>query len=518
MKNIKIYFTLFMLVLFGVSCFEDDSNYEYNTLKRHVMCFYITGGTAYWGEPIIAYPSKVRGNYGIFKKNEVLDSTYANRLRWEYFCPKLSSDPYTPICTTMVLNMDLWKHENVVMNTNYEVLLRATDSLGNYYDYTFNIKYNYKYTGGWFVLTKEGGNSVVSLATQSGSDWTINHDLRALMGEPALGTNPTGLCGGSSSIYPDGIYVFQSPEAVALNSNTYATATTITDMFQGGNVPAGLDPITIKKVNHGSLGVIWNRDGKLYSKMFAQNKWANELFSQKTVRYNGVDMSCQFLLEGATQDFCVYDDKLHGFYGVCGAWVYQTGYVFPIKGPSGNKNLENPLPEPNDLSAFDVLHAESLGGSDGSVRSILKEKATGKIYFYQFDFSWDDFWYNDIAAANKLEFIEITGDANYFTDGTLYAFTYSDPYLFFVPESSKKDLYYMDKNTGRIALFMSLPAEITRIKFQGSSNSVLGVACKDNKLYILNVADTNFDSSDEEKITTTLDFSTYGEIVDFYKK
>ena len=338
------------------------------------------------------------------------------------------------------------------------------------------------------------------------------------MGEPALGTNPTGLFGGSSDIYPDGIYIAQDPEIVAVNTNTYTTTTTLTDMFQGGNIPAGIDPITIKKVSHGSLGVIWNRDGKLYSKMFAQNKWANELFSQKTVQYNGEDINCRFLLEGATQDVCVYDDKLHGFYGVCGAWVYQTGYVFPIKGPSGNKNLENPLPEPNDLSAFDVLHAESLGGSDGSVRSILKEKATGKIYFYQFDFSWDDFWYNDIAAANKLEFIEITGDANYFTDGTLYAFTYSDPYLFFVPESSKKDLYYMDKNTGRIALFMSLPAEITRIKFQGSSNSVLGVACKDNKLHILNVADTNFDSSDEEKITTTLDFSTYGEIVDFYKK
>jgi len=100
----------------------------------------------------------------------------------------------------------------------------------------------------------------------------------------------------------------------------------------------------------------------------------------------------------------------------------------------------------------------------------------------------------------------------------LYAFTYNDNYLFFVPESDKKSLYYYDQTTGRSALFLTFPEEITRIKFQGSSNSVLGVACKDNKLYILNVADTNFDSSDEEKITTTLDFSTYGEIVDFYKK
>ena len=82
----------------------------------------------------------------------------------------MSTDPYTPICTTMVLNMELWKNENVVMNTNYEVLLRATDSLGNIYDKTFNIKYNYKYTGGWCVLTDEGGNSVISLATQSGDN------------------------------------------------------------------------------------------------------------------------------------------------------------------------------------------------------------------------------------------------------------------------------------------------------------------------------------------------------------
>ena len=142
MKNIKIYFTLFMLVLLGVSCFEDDSNYEYNTLKRHIMCMQISGGTAYWGEPIVVTPTSFNGSGGIFR-NQKIDSTWANRLRWEYFCPQLSTDAYTPICTTMVLNMELWKNENVVMNKRYSVLLRATDSLGNIYDKTFDIRYSF---------------------------------------------------------------------------------------------------------------------------------------------------------------------------------------------------------------------------------------------------------------------------------------------------------------------------------------------------------------------------------------
>jgi len=513
MKNIKIYFTLFMLVCLGVSCFKDDGNYEYNTVKRYVNVITVSGGTAYWGEPIVVTPTNFSSGAGIFK-NAAIDSTWANRVRWEYFCANLADDPYTPICTTMVLNMDLWKNEKMVMNTNYEVILRVTDSLGNYYDKNFNIKYNYKYTSGWCVLTKEGSNSVLSLATQSGDDWTINHDLRALMGEPALGTNPTGIFSG-----PDGMYITQSPEMVALNVNTYKTYKTLADMFQGGNVPTGVEPVNITRV-YGSLGLILNKDGKLYTKIFQQNKWDNELFSQRTLQYNGVDMSCRFLLEAGTnwQDVIVYDDKLHGFYAVIGAWLYTTGKVFPIKAPSGNKDLENPLPEPNDLSAFDVLHAEAIKSSDGTIRSILKEKATGKVYFYQVDWYWDDYWYEDSPLPRKLTFNEITENAQNFSEGTLYAFTYNDNYLFFVPESDKKSLYYYDQTTGRSALFLTFPEEITRIKFQGSSNSVLGVACKDNKLHILNVADTNFDSSDEEKITTTLDFSTYGEIVDFYKK
>jgi len=511
MKAIKIYFTLFLLVFLGVSCFEDDSNYTYKDVSYSDGSIVVTQSAAIWGKPIVITPKSIDGSAeGVYKGMD-LDSTFATRMTWKYFCPELTGDPQIPICTTMVFNMDLWKHERVAMGTANTILLQATDSLGNVYDTEITVKYDYLYKRGWFVLTNEEGQSVLSLVDQSN---VLNHDIRTLSNLPVIGSGPKRMFRG-----PDGTYIVQESGMVALNENTWATAKTLPEMFQNEEVPEGLFPVYVGRI-YGSLAILVNEDGKLYSKVYQQNKYDTEKFSKKTVQYNGVDLYAHFVFDywDWWQTFIVYSENLKGFYGVNGAWLYIAGTTYPILGPEWNE--EGALPNPDDLSGYAMIHAGIVEWEYGVTRSIIRDTATSEIYFYQFDFDNESAISEEHPRAYDLTFIKVVDGEKYFSQEPVCCeFTPTDNYLFFVPGNAKKDLCYLDCRTGLIGVFHSFEDDITCMKFQNESNTVLGVATA-KKLYVLNVDDSRFEETDmKKKITQTFDFSEYGgDIVSIFRK
>ena len=496
MKNINICLTLLLFVFLGISCFEDDSNYDYGTAvyDDYSITMDAIPTSFLWGEPVVVRPLEVTsGPYA----GQELDST---KFRWEYYSANFGEDITTPICTTFTFKRDLWK-EGAVINTSYTFLLRAIDDYGNIYDRNFSVKYGYVLptSARWAILC-EGNNRESIIHNITGTDtstFRVFNDCAKIMGHPSIGSGPKSIFFADNGFNVFGV-VQESNDMMLIHPYTYATYRTLDQLFQGGTVPAGVKPQYDMIVN-GCLGVMWNTDGKLYSKIFtAKAQYSKEKFSERTLKHeDGSEVNCQFLLtndENPSQrkDLIVYDGTKKGMYLVCGKDLKNAGKVVPILAPASNANLAVPLPEPNDLSEFEVLYAESQSHAINTWYAFLKKD--GKMYYYEYTFATDSYYSPKVARATAIKFYEITDfmAQDFPTNTKLYDLGRTGQYLFFVPNSDKKSIYYYDTKTNKGGVFMKFEndgdEEITRIKCMYASTATksyyMGVA-RGNKFYTI---------------------------------
>ena len=524
MKNIKIYLTLLLFVFLGISCFKDDSNYDYGTLefKERSITMETYPASFTLGQPVILRPKEF--TYGPYAYQEI-DST---KFRWEYYAPNFSKDPTKPICTTMTFIRDLGS-EGAVVNTSYTIILRAIDDYGNVYDQNLSVKYGpaIPYSSRWAILA-EGDNreSIVHLITGTDtSNFKVYNNCAQMVGSPSLGTGPKSIWYADNGLNHFGIEQ-ESSKMEIISVYTFATLRSLEQLFQGGVVPAGVSPKYDMMVN-GSLGVLWNNDGKLYSKIVTnKSAYSKEKFSTKTLTHeDGTEVNCQFLLtkeENPTQrkDFLVYDRNKKGIFMVCGQDLKTAGKVVPIYAPTSNANLAEPLPEPYDLSDYEVLYSESQGYYIDRWYNFLKKD--GKLYYYYFVFPTANYHTQKIARATSIIMREIIDFPNEFpTDPKLYDLQPAGNYLLFVPNSDKKSIYYYDTRSNAVGVFMTFEGgeDITDIHWDYKSTATsakrLGVA-RGNKFYILN------SSEDAMKPSVAFDAKIVGEfefnekVVDFF--
>ena len=528
MKNIKIYLTLLLFVFLGISCFKDDSNYDFGTRVYDDASITMDAiPTFTLGDPVIVRPKEFKS--GPYAYQEI-DST---KFRWEYYAPNFSEDPTVPICTTMTFKRDLSK-EGAVVNTSYSMLLRAIDDYGNVYDCTFSVKYGPKipYSSRWAILA-EGNNreSIMHLITGTDtSNFKVYNNCAKLVGSPSLGTGPQRIWYADNGMGHVGL-VQESSKMEIISVYTFATYRSLSQLFQGGVVPAGVNPVYDMTIQ-GAVSLLWNNDGKLYTKIHIPNTSSNAnnalntKFTEKTLKHDdGSEVNCGFIItkeENPRQrkDVIIYDKTKNGFFLVCGKDLKNAGKVVPIYAPTSNANLAEPLPEPYNLSGYEVIYAESQGYAINTHYAFLRKD--GKLYYYCITFATDSYYSPKVARATKLVMNEITDFPDEFpTDPKLYDIQPAGTYLFFVPKSDKKSIYYYDMNTNKVRVYMRFEGgeDITRIHCDYMSTATkatkLGVA-KGNKFYILNAASgyLHQDVLFEDKIIGEFEFDE--KVVDFF--
>ena len=490
MKNIKIYFTLFLFVLFAVSCFEDDSNYEYGTaiLEENSIEMDVKTNGYTWGTPIVVKPTKFKK--GPYAELETIDST---KFRWEYYLPDFAEDPSVPVCTTFTFQRELWK-EGAVLSTSYSGMLRAIDSLGNKFDASFSVKYaGYAYptSNRWVLLAENSaGESVLHLVqgTTDTSKLVVYKDIAK------VGSGPRRI------YFAPNYSVFGVEEASSgltyVHPYTYATYRTPEQFFEGGAIPAG-EVLKEELSLNGSIGLMWCQSGKVFVKIFEKKADHSKVrYSTATLKHeDGTDVDCGYILtryENAyvRTDLVIYDKTRKGLYHVCGKDLKHAGKVVPVLAPTSNVNL----PEPNNLDGYDVLYAEMDGYYQKYYNMILRKD--GKYYYYQVTYAIADYYTSKIARSTQIKFNEITDYSLGFADDVnLYDIESNPRYIYFVPDLDRKSIYYYDFNTQKVGVYMKFDGgdNITRISFRNDNASYqpktyMGVA-KGKEFYLLNAAD-----------------------------
>ena len=519
MKNIKICFTLLLLVLLGVACFEDESNYEYgtaifesNSIKTDVK----SSGYA-WGTTIVVKPTEF--SKGLYADLETIDST---KFRWEYYSADFAEDPTVPICTTFTFQRDLW-NEGAVLNTAYTMLVRAIDSLGNVFDGIFSVKYSgyaYPTLNRWVLLARGSeGQSVIHLV----SGITDTAAFKVYKDVATMGSGPRSI------FFTNNWNVFgvqeESSGMTYMHPYTYALYRTPGQLFASGSVPAG-EKLKKDVTVNGCISLAWCESGKVYYKIHEnKSKYSSVKYPEKTLKHeDGTEVDCGVLLgrdqsEASRQNIVLYDKTKKGLYLVCGKDLKTAGKVVPVLPPV---NYDGPLPS-NNMDGYELLYGEMNGYDSKSYNMILKKD--GKYYHYQVYFLDTDYYTAKVARSSNIILNEIVdnplGCAN---DFMLYDIAQKPEYIFFVPELDRKSIYYYDLATGKTGVYMQFEGEgdINHIHFRLDNFSYqpktfLGVA-KGKKFYLLNAAAAYMQPTVafEDKIMGEFEFDT--EIVGFTYK
>lgn len=488
------------LVLFGilalVSCLDDKGNYEYDDVSANKISIRLSSSTssAYLGEAITFSPSLVIAN------PERADT---NVFKWEYYF-----NGYGLVCTTRYMNHVF---EDAKVGT-VEGILRALDTTtGQSYTYNLSFKYLNPYNQGWLLLLKDGNKSKLNLVKKLNDEWRMDNDLTRLLHNVDLGTNPQKLVYNYTT-YRNEVRIFQDQDVI-LEGDNYEQVGTFEEEFFGNKYPEGFEPSYVTTTG-GKVSAILGTNGDVYTKIFYdKTTYPSERWMERVLQDNGRKLNVQHLISGiplssSVYNLLVYDRDSSSFYLIGGnGFNANTGSLFRLDPPEGWSADSSFAPSPRDLSEYDVLYCALRYPSSTNMNlfTILRKKTSNEYFFYGFEYRSNSY---NTEVSNMYYKKVPDGVAGMLGDGAMYRVTkgtrVSDPiYLFIVPSSERKSLYYCNVllPSPELILYENFQEDITALNMNYNTDTELGVGLANNNFYVLNVTrELLTGSSNEDKI------------------
>ena len=494
-KNI-LFFVCSALLL--ASCFDDDGNYTYVVDNNKISFKYASStSTAYIGDPIVFEP--------IITNDSLIDTTL---YRWEYHF-----HPYGLVCTTRVMSHVF---EDIKVATSLTGIVRAINTQ-NGFSYTYNISASYKniWDIGWLVLADNNGASELSLVKAKDTIWVTDQNLTQLINQQALGSNPKKLI--SSDAQRAEVRVIQGSGNVILQNVDYHQLGTFEAEFNSGAYPAGFVP-KFFTASGGNVAAIQGEDGRTYVKIFnSATVYLSEKWFDQPMSYEGTTLDIQYLLNisektSAIKSLMAYDKASSKFFLVAGnGFNATTGAFLPI----GSQISDETIPLPSNLSAYDneFCILRNSAANNLEVFSVLKEKATGDYYYYNFKLAASN--YNSLYATNiTLEPVPAEVAAA-MKEGTRYMMpptttTATKSHLFIINPDEPNTLYVTNtamKANSKLEVYKTFSSPITAMKAhctQTLDKLTMGIGLQNGVFNIcninLNVLDDLESATDEDKI------------------
>lgn len=503
-RNIKIFFGLIIGAILLKSCFVDNGNYDYKDILVNKITITYPAYTfnTYIGEPVVFTPVLRYAN------TEQADT---NIYKWEYHF-----NEYGLVCSERNMNVVF---DDAVVGKTYDGIVMATDTTtGAVYTQNISFRYNSRYTVGWLILSDAGGQSKLNLVRELNGEWFADSDIYKTLHKGELGSNPGRLIINRSGRNEVRIIQDGPAGSIILDGLTYKVIGKFSDEFVGNKYPEGFKPKFM--LAGGNLAAMQGEDGRVFTKTYrgsGTSTYAYDFYVNVPLQLNNKVLNVQYLLgSSGIYSSVLYDKGAGCFYMLYGASYTTAGKLYGLKPPAG-WSPDSGLPSPDDLNAYDIIYCQMKSPSSyqTDIHSVLKEKSTGLLYMYSFEYSSS----GSNTYVKNIIFRQIPATvASLMDEGTKFHMLRGRPYMFFVPGNDPQKLYYYDPRTTMHKLFKGdFPSPITSIESNYSTNNSIGVGLENGKFYLLDVSEAVFiGGTEEDKIIFETPFS--GKVVDLFYK
>jgi hypothetical protein len=358
------------------------------------------------------------------------------------------------------------------------------------------------------------------LVRELNGQWFSDKDIYRTLHNKELGTNPKAIVVNRSGRSEVRLIQEGPAGSIILDGLTYANIGNFSSEFVGNKYPEGFKPKFM--FAGGNLAAMLGEDGKVYTKTYrgsGTSTYAYDFFVNVPLQLNNQVLDVQYLLGSPSVIYnsLLFDKGASCFYMLYGASYSNAGKLFGLK-PPADWTPETGVPSPDNLSNYDVIHCQikSSGSYQTDIHSVIKEKNTGQLYMYSFEYSSSS---TTALNVRNIEFRQIPpAVASLMSEDTKFHMLRGRPYMFFSPGNDPSSLYYYDPRTTMHALFKGdFNSPITSIESNYSTNNSIGVGLENGKFYLMDVSEQVFiGGSEEDKVIFETQLN--GKIIDvFYK-
>ena len=500
MRSKNIIYTLAVLILSFIGCYDDKGNYDYADLNeiRIEEFNYISSPTL--GDTIRIVPK--------FTYSKGDNSNVELSYEWTFAGKVIGNER----------NLE-WIIDTM---TKAYCILRVTDHKYNVqYMQTTQLNITTPYVNnGWYILTEKNGYSSLSYIREIQDDETniyhnrIYENLYKTVNKEEMGSGPLKLHEhfGRRTTPPAQLLVLQSGGQgdIDVNSTTFEKDINLKQAFIGGNYPVDFRPVNAMFMQW--VDLLQNHDGKIYSRVKQTNELIHSgFFIQTPMKIEEHEIYGELIHSriGDTQ-YCLVHEK-----GTSQAPQNRFLVVFDVKNTFQDvyaMGKVEVLPDPNDGWPKQYIPANNLGNHtlihcgyifQGNTSCqyflVLKDNITNKYYQEQFilkrDYSSTGLTYEFPGTA----YAELPQQAS---DGT--PLKYEDCVIYNLPYKSKpfvmiaqgKDLFIYNLNNpenGVKPYYHFEDSEIACMNAENYNSNRLGIVLKNGRVIILEVNGLNLE-------------------------
>lgn len=494
--KLKIYI-LFLCSLFLYSCYEDKGNYDYASIDEVDISFDLASYSVPIGEDIEIKPTLMFKNPA-----DSVNFSYEWRIGGEPYSTERNLKYTGEVLGTNFVMFSVINNRTKV-RTIQEIIVQVSSP------------YNIAFAPSWFVLSNDGGKSVLHMITSKYVDgeyqYVDRRDIYNNHGEE-LGSDPVKL------VYhaPSGSYellVIQrgGQKSVELDVNSMSRVIRNDEEFFNEQPPVGFVP---KDAYYGMYAdVLLGEDGNLYSRAIAnygqlhQDPFNNNpmlLDPKKDSRIGQIVSTPAF-----ANEVLLYDELNNRL--LCLGTDFRSGGDVQEMPTVSYPAAYTPL---NDMGNKELVHL-SVGEPMMNFNMIVKNPDDGKYYFQRFMLMY--MAYNNTFMLSVGQNHKELKCSSYFTSQTQMAIFRTGKYIFFSGGASNNQLYRYDTSTDITVLvkeFEDQSIQLLRLPNVMQDESTLGVVFTNGDVVSLNMSSANINANIYEELFRY----NFGKVVDVVAK
>lgn len=488
---------LFLCSLFLYACYEDKGDYDYAPIDEVTISFDMDSYGVAIGEDIEIKPTvefKNPADSVNFSYEWLISGKlYSTTRNLKYIGEELG----TNFTMFTVIN------NRTKVRTIKEIVLQVSSP------------YNMSFAPGWFVLSDEGGKSVLHMVSSKYVDGEYEYvDRRDIYngGGEELGREPVKLVYHAPySGYPELLVIQRGGQkSVELDVNSMARVIRNDEEFFNGQPPVNFTP---KEGYYGWWAdILLGEDGNLYSRPIAEyEKLHQDPFNNNPMLLDPKKESrigTMVCAPAFAYNVVLYDELNNRL--LCAGTDFRYGGDVQEMPSASYPAKYTPL---NDLGDKELIY---LGvGDPMNFNMILKDPSSG-IYTFQRFMLYYMAYNNTFSLYPEGDHKEL-GCASYFTAQTQMVVFREGNYIFFTSGATNDQLYRHDTRTNVTVLVKSFEGksiQLLRLPNVMAGESSLGIAFKNGDVVAVDLSYTNINSNIYEELFR----HNFGTIVDVVAK